>query len=130
MMLNAILISLLLFLLGLVSVAADTKLSTSKTAKETKDLFVVVPRKNIDVSSTVDFIKATVQDGDLTFSTDVDEQLLSWIVNATTDQVGNLRDHDGIERVIRLKSLHCSQSQSNTYLRAIPPSMSHTQSTL
>lgn len=103
MMFNVILISLLLFLLGPVSAATDTNFSTSRTAEEAKNLFVVVPRKDIDVSSTVDFIKATVQEDNLTLSTDVDERLLSWIVNATTDQVSNLRDHDGIERVICLE---------------------------
>lgn len=102
MMFNVILIYLLLLLLGPVSAATDTSFSTSGTAEETKNLFVVVPRKDIDASSTVDFIKATVHEDNLKLSTDVDEQLLSWIVNATTDQVGNLKEHDGIECVIRL----------------------------
>ncbi|KAI0840949.1 hypothetical protein F5Y06DRAFT_308585 [Hypoxylon sp. FL0890] len=68
-----------------------------------KQFCTVFPKAGVDTSQTADFIKATVGADDLLPWTDVQENLLSWTVEASEEEVTRLQGHADIDRVTKLE---------------------------
>lgn len=68
-----------------------------------KESYIIFPRAGSDASDAANFIKATVSAGDLLPWTDVQENLISWTVEASGGEVARLQAHAGIDQVTKLE---------------------------
>lgn len=64
-----------------------------------KAFYTVFPKDSADTSKTTDFVKNIVGAEDLLPWTDLDEKLISWTVEASTDEAAQLRSYADVDSV-------------------------------
>ena len=64
-----------------------------------KTYYTVFPKNDTDISKTGDFIKELVGAEDLLPWLDVNDQLMHWTVEASPDQVSQMRGNTGIDHI-------------------------------
>lgn len=86
------------------STTANMNDAPGMATEQGKDLYRVFPKQDTDTAATTQFIKSTVDNNDVHPLTNVRGRLMSWTVEAEPSQVAQLEEHDGIDRVAKLKS--------------------------
>jgi hypothetical protein len=78
-----------------------------------KSLYTIFPKSDTDTSRTAAFIKQIVTTDGLLPPTDIGEGLISWIVEASPEEVSQLRGNTDIDRIIQFQPLPSSLSIPN-----------------
>lgn len=65
-----------------------------------KDFYTIFPKNGTDTSKTGDYIKNIIGTDDIKPWTNLQQQLISWTVEASTSEVGQLQGYGDIESVV------------------------------
>lgn len=81
-----------------------------------KVFYTIFPKNGTDTSKTRDFIRGIFGTEDLLAWSDLEENLVSWTVEASPEEVAQLRDLDSVENVVEfnLTSLTADRSVSGS----------------
>lgn len=95
-------LALVLFLTTSV-MSTDMPRSTQSQPENGREYHSVFPEEGADTPDTVDFVKVTVGADDLLPWINVNDKLVSWTVEATSQEVAQLQDNANINRVTKLQ---------------------------
>jgi hypothetical protein len=79
-----------------------------------KSFYTIFPKNNTDTSKTGDFVKQIVGTEDLLPWTSVSEQLISWTVEASPEEVSKLQENTDIDRVTEFHPSKMAREELST----------------
>ena len=109
------LLPLLISIVCLVSCALAANLPRlDRQPSPGNEFYTVFPKDGTDTSKTSEFVKSIVGAEDLLPWTNLQEQLVSWTVEASPNEATRIREYADVERVVVFQPLSQPTPQSST----------------